>query len=141
MLVLLGAGNATELLRSLANAGNKEAGILGDRLNQANQDFDSQKITFEDWAIEQNRINYGVFRLIPATTKEQEAFSAQELKGFIDNNQLEDALSLLIKAGYEDVILLQARLNLAKQQLEKGTIDQTALDTVYEQIIDFIRAF
>ncbi len=141
MLQLLAEGRANEVLQSLVNTGNKEVDMLQKRLDEVNQDFDSKKISFQDWAVQQNSINYGVFRLIPQNTRKKEAFSREELKKLIENDNLEAALDLLIKVGYEDVIVLQARLNLAKQQMKNGAIEQADLDTVYEQINDFILAF
>lgn len=147
---LVAEGKTKDALQCLIEGGNKDALLLKQSFDDAKKMWDAGIISYEEWTITQNRVNYAILELVkldPTTDTTKNNGSAQEakkegltlqtktkVKELVQNDKTEDALRLFCDFSNNDCILLLARLTNAKKHLDQGLIAQEDFDRIKHQI-------
>lgn len=88
-------------------------------------------IRFEDYNIQSNKLNHAIYELLPPREHSVTYVSHTTINSMLEEDKIDQAIELLLNAGYDGMSLLKARTQRAQRAYRTGTITAGTLNVNY----------
>ncbi|MEL6655530.1 MAG: hypothetical protein AAFR36_03755 [Bacteroidota bacterium] len=130
ILANLTAGDTPQAIANLAQLDEKASTHLSGRYKDLRKRQLMGVLSFEDWLIEQNKIDLSIYDALPLDGLIQQELPSAEVQALLDANEVNAALDALIEAGYTDAVLIAGSLAKVERAQQKGVITQAVYSAI-----------
>lgn len=124
ILLSINSGNTEQAINHLSKLKLSESKILETRYNDLQKQNRTGLISFNNWLIEQSKIDKSIYELLPSIRNKKEKISQKEINELLKSEKVDRAIEKLRESGYEEVVLIGGRLAKTKEKYNMGLITE-----------------